>query len=161
MWTCLKGAGFALTVDNTICTSARLTAISGVVEALTVSVGLFFKHTVRWRSWQKNWRKRSNWESDHFLYNVAFYFVVLTGTPGTAVARQKIGVWARQLRTPLHQTLDIPILQYKHKTLVIWQRWWKHQNYVLNVIVFTMQLHVLHESVGWGKSCPLGYSFPA
>lgn len=52
-----------------------------------------------------------------FPYYVAYYFVVVTGTSGTAVSRQQIGVRARQLRTPLHQTLDIPILQYKHKTL--------------------------------------------
>lgn len=52
-----------------------------------------------------------------FPYNVAYYFVVVTGTSGTAVSRQQIGVRARQLRTPLHQTLDIPILQYKHNTL--------------------------------------------
>lgn len=51
-----------------------------------------------------------------FPYNVAYYFVVVTGTSGTAVSRQQIGVRACQLRTPLHQTLDIPILQYKHNT---------------------------------------------
>lgn len=46
-----KGAGLALTMNCPIGAGTWSTVVSWVVETLSVSVGLLFVHTIRWRSW--------------------------------------------------------------------------------------------------------------
>lgn len=60
-----------------------------------------------------------------------------------------------------HSVMNITQIEMKtcfKKTTGDQHIWVSH---AVMLIFLTMQLHVLHVSVGWGNSCPLGYSFPA
>lgn len=51
-----------------------------------------------------------------------------------------------------HSVMDITLIEIK-KTTGDRHVWVSH---AVMPIILTMQLHVLHVSVGWGNSCPLG-----